>query len=203
MNAVTADTGRSLAMTGIPVRNWAHACGRAAALALLGTVVGLMSLSAFATEPKIFATPEEAARALLDAAASADCTSCAAASMLRSSRNCSVIWVAPSTLVELIESSPAINENCPSRGVATLDAMVSASAPGRDAFTTIVGKSTFGSSFTGREKYPNRPASKKASMTRMVMTGRLMKTSEIFMSSTHNGAGMPLFDNARARQSVA
>src|SRR5258706_6950316 len=123
--------------------------------------------------------------------------------MLRSSRNCSVIWVAPSTLVELIESSPAINENCPSRGVATLDAMVSASAPGRDAFTTIVGKSTFGSSFTGREKYPNRPASKKASMTRMVMTGRLMKTSQIFMSSTHNGAGMPLFDNARARQSVA
>jgi hypothetical protein len=59
-------------MTGTLIRNWLHALGRAAAPALLGTVVGLMSLSAFATEPKIFATPEEAAQALLDAAANAD-----------------------------------------------------------------------------------------------------------------------------------
>lgn len=59
-------------MTGTLIKSWAHACGRAAALVLLGAVLGLMSPSAFATEPKTFATPEEAAQALLDAAASAD-----------------------------------------------------------------------------------------------------------------------------------
>jgi hypothetical protein len=46
--------------------------GTPAVLALLGVVVGLMALPAFAAEPKTFATPEEAAQALLDAAASDD-----------------------------------------------------------------------------------------------------------------------------------
>src|SRR5258705_12595606 len=46
-----------------------------------------------------------------EAAESADCTSWAAASMLRSRRNCSVISVEPNTMVELIVSTPGINLN--------------------------------------------------------------------------------------------
>ena len=86
---------------------------------------------------------------LRKAAEIADCTSCAAASILRSSENCKVIEVEPWALVEVIESSPAIVENCPSSGVATAAAMVSGAAPGRLALTEMVGKSTLGSSDTG------------------------------------------------------
>ena len=45
---------------------------------------------------------------------------------------------------------PAMVENWFSRGVATAAAMVSGLAPGKFADTTMVGKSTFGSSLTGR-----------------------------------------------------
>ncbi len=82
----------------------------------------------------------------------ADCTSWAAASMLRSRSNCSVIWVLPWLLVEVIESMPAMVENWFSRTVATAEAMVFGSPPGNLAETVIVGKSTFGSSLTGRLK---------------------------------------------------
>src|ERR1700730_12790195 len=44
-------------------------------------------------------------------------TSWAAASMSRVSANCSVIWLMPSALVDVIESRPAMVENCFSRGV--------------------------------------------------------------------------------------
>jgi hypothetical protein len=64
------------------------------------------------------------------AAAIADCTSCAAASMSRSRPNCSVMVEVPWALVEVIESRPAIVENWPSSGVATEAAMVSGEAPG-------------------------------------------------------------------------
>src|SRR5690348_12778792 len=67
------------------------------------------------------------------------CTSCAAASMLRLKLNWSVIEVEPCELVELIESMPAIPENCRSSGVATDAAIVSGFAPGRLALTLIVG----------------------------------------------------------------
>lgn len=59
-------------MTGTLHRLWAQARSIAMMLALFGVVVGLLSLPALATEPKTFATPEEAAKALLDAAASDD-----------------------------------------------------------------------------------------------------------------------------------
>ena len=88
----------------------------------------------------------------LAAAVIAACTSCAAASMLRSSENCKVTWVWPSELVELMLSSPAMVENWPSSGVATEEAMVSGFAPGTCAVTEIVGKSTVGSSLTGSER---------------------------------------------------
>ena len=55
-------------------------------------------------------------------------------------------------MVEVIESMPAMVENCFSSGVATAEAIVSGLAPGRLAVTWIVGKSTFGSAFTGSSR---------------------------------------------------
>src|ERR1051325_275038 len=66
-------------------------------------------------------------------------TACAAASMLRLRLNCKVIEVEPCEFVELIESIPAMPENCLSSGVATDAAMVSGLAPGRLALTLMVG----------------------------------------------------------------
>src|SRR5216684_776154 len=83
------------------------------------------------------------------AAAMADCTSCAAASMLRLRLNCRVTEVDPRYEADVMESRPAIVENCRSNGVATEAAIVSGLAPGSDALTLIVGKSTFGRSLTG------------------------------------------------------
>lgn len=59
-------------MTGILDRMWAQARSTAKMLVLFGAVAGFMSPPALATEPKTFPTPEEAAQALLDAAASDD-----------------------------------------------------------------------------------------------------------------------------------
>ena len=70
--------------------------------------------------------------------------------MLRLRVNCRVIWLSPRALVELMESRPAMVENCFSRGVATAEAMVSGEAPGRVVVTRMVGKSTLGRSLTGR-----------------------------------------------------
>ena len=58
------------------------------------------------------------------------------------------MFVFPSELVEIIESMPAMVENCFSSGVATAAAMVSGLAPGSDALTLMVGKSTLGRSLT-------------------------------------------------------
>ncbi len=81
-----------------------------------------------------------------------DCTSCAAASRLRLRLNCSVICVEPCVLDDVIESTPAMVENCFSSGMATADAMVSGVAPGRLAETRMVGKSTLGRSLTGSSR---------------------------------------------------
>ena len=58
----------------------------------------------------------------------------------------------PWALVEVIESMPAMVENCFSSGVATAEAIVSGLAPGRLAVTWMVGKSTLGSSLTGSSR---------------------------------------------------
>src|ERR1700693_3941763 len=86
------------------------------------------------------------------AAAIADCTSCAAASMLRSSENCSVIVASPSVDTEVIVSMPAMVENCFSQGVATAEGFVSGVAPGSCACPWIVGKSTLGSALIGSSR---------------------------------------------------
>jgi hypothetical protein len=58
--------------------------------------------------------------------------------------------VKPWVLVDVIWSMPWIAENWFSKGVATDEAMVSGSAPGRLANTEMVGKSILGRSETGR-----------------------------------------------------
>src|SRR6476661_7603377 len=68
-----------------------------------------------------------------------DWTSCAAESMSRLRSNCRVMFVLPWPLLELIDVTPAIVENCFSRGVATDAAIVEGLAPGRPAFTWMVG----------------------------------------------------------------
>src|SRR5581483_10103008 len=70
----------------------------------------------------------------------AACTSSAAPSRLRLRLNWMVMLVWPSEFVEVIESMPAIVENCFSSGVATEEAIVSGLAPGSDALTWMVGK---------------------------------------------------------------
>src|ERR1700757_1186429 len=83
------------------------------------------------------------------AAAIAACTSCAAASRFRDRTNCSVMFVLPRVDADDIVSRPAIVENCRSSGVATDAAIVSGLAPGSEADTWIVEKSTSGKSLTG------------------------------------------------------
>ena len=98
--------------------------------------------------------------------------------MSRVRLNWSVIGVPPSELDDSMESIPAMVENCRSRGVATAAAMVSGLAPGSDAETEIVGKSTFGRSLIGSWRNAEMPNSRIASMTSVVMTGRLMNRAE-------------------------
>src|SRR3954468_10186450 len=109
----------------------------------------------------------------------AACTSAAAASMLRSSENWMVIDVEPSWLDDVMLSIPAIVENCFSSGVATAAAIVSGLAPGRFAFTEIVGKSTDGRSLTGRRLYDEMPKKRIPIITSAVITGRRMNNAVI------------------------
>src|SRR5882762_1372878 len=89
-----------------------------------------------------------------------------------------VMLVSPREFVEVMESMPAMVENCFSSGVATEEAIVSGLAPGREALTKIVGKSTLGRSLTGNSRYAKTPKIKIAAMTKVVIMGRLMKSSE-------------------------
>src|SRR5438874_2726921 len=91
------------------------------------------------------------------AALIAACTSRAAASMSRSSSNCSVTLVDPEELFEVICVTPAMRPNCRSSGVATAEAIVCGSAPGSDAETEIVGNSTCGKGATGSSVYASAP----------------------------------------------
>ncbi len=85
-------------------------------------------------------------------------------------------------------SIPAMVENDFSSGVATVAAIVSGLAPGRLAFTEIVGKSTVGRSLTESLVYEIAPNRNMPSMTSVVMTGRRMKSPVKFISA-RLGAG--------------
>jgi len=60
--------------------------------------------------------------------------------------------VLPRPLDDVIESMPAMVENCCSSTVATALAIVSGVAPGSEAETWIVGKIDVGRSLTGRSR---------------------------------------------------
>ena len=92
--------------------------------------------------------------------------------MLRFRSNCNVIPVLPSELEEVISVTDAMRPNCRSSGVATLVAIVSGLAPGSEAPTEIVGKSTCGSGETGRNRYARIPDNAIATVSRVVPTGR-------------------------------
>jgi hypothetical protein len=98
--------------------------------------------------------------------------------------------VDPSELDEVIESMPEIVENCRSSGVATEAAIISGLAPGRPALTCMVGKSTFGRSLTGSVRYATIPKTTIPSMTSVVMTGRRMKSSVMFMTSAFSASAL-------------
>ncbi len=102
--------------------------------------------------------------------------------MLRLRSNCSVTFVLPSELVELIEVTPAIVANCFSSGNATAEAIVSGLAPGNPAPTWMVGKSMAGRSLTGSSRYDMTPNTMIPRTISVVVTGRLMKISERFMT---------------------
>ncbi len=70
-----------------------------------------------------------------------------------------------------------------SSGVATVAAMVSGLAPGSDACTEIVGKSTCGSGETGSRRNASAPASAMPSVSSVVATGRAMKGAERFIAA--------------------
>src|SRR3954454_16053607 len=93
-----------------------------------------------------------------------------------------VMPVEPSPDDDVMLSTPAIVENCFSSGVATADAIVSGLAPGRLALTVIVGKSTVGRSLTGKRRYAVMPKNRMPAMTRTVVTGLRMNSSEKFIS---------------------
>src|SRR6202790_4357934 len=101
--------------------------------------------------------------------------------MLRFKSNCKVMFVDPNALVEVICDKPEICANCVSSGVATEEAMVSGLAPGNDAPTEMVGKSTCGSGATGRNGNTTRPSRNIPPINREVAIGRRTNGSEILM----------------------
>ena len=69
--------------------------------------------------------------------------------MSRSRSNCSVTWLTPNELDEVITCRAGICPNWRSSGDVTSAAMVSGLAPGSCVVTWMVGKSTCGSADTG------------------------------------------------------
>ena len=88
----------------------------------------------------------------------------------------------PSELVDVISVMPAMRPKRRSSGVATAEAMVSGLAPGSDALTWMVGKSTRGNGATGSSLYAQRPVSSTAAASSVVAMGLLMNGAETFMA---------------------
>jgi hypothetical protein len=90
--------------------------------------------------------------------------------------------VDPNWLDDVIWFTPEMRPNCRSSGVATADAMVCGSAPGKLAPTPITGKSTRGSDATGRKKNARIPESNSAAAKSDVPIGRRMNGAEILIA---------------------
>jgi hypothetical protein len=90
--------------------------------------------------------------------------------------------VVPSELDEVIDEMPEMSDSERSSGVATVDAIVSALAPGRSASIRIVGKSTCGNGATGNSTKATAPTRTRPSINNEVATGRFMNGFERFMT---------------------
>ena len=86
--------------------------------------------------------------------------------------------VLPRVELEVICVTPAMRPNCRSSGVATAEAMVSGLAPGKEAPTPMVGRSTCGSGATGKKRKAITPDKKIAMVTSEVATGRRKNGAE-------------------------
>src|SRR5438045_2487164 len=102
--------------------------------------------------------------------------------MARLSSNCRVTLEEPSELDEVISVTPAMRPSDRSSGVATVAAIVSGLAPGSEACTEMVGKSTCGSGETGSSLNAIAPASATPSVSSVVATGRSMNGADRFMT---------------------
>src|SRR5271170_2262759 len=103
--------------------------------------------------------------------------------MLRFKSNCSVTLTWPRVLCEVISVTDEIRPNSRSSGVATEEAMISGLAPGKEADTDIVGKSTCGSGDTGSTLNAERPDNTTPVVRSVVAMGRLMNGAEKFMAA--------------------
>ncbi len=115
------------------------------------------------------------------AAFNAACTSRAAPLISRVSSNCKTIRELPSVLLDVISVIPAIRPSERSSGVVTAVAMVSGLAPGSDAETRIVGISTRGKGEIGSSRRATVPTSTKATVSKLVATGRAINGAEKFI----------------------
>ena len=102
----------------------------------------------------------------------------------------------PVLLVLVISVTPGISPRRRSSGAAMLAAMVSGSAPGRPAKTTMVGMSTLGSGATGRKRTATRPVSSSPMASRKVATGRWMNGAEIFIVGCSADCSLSLRERA-------
>src|ERR1700690_812441 len=91
--------------------------------------------------------------------------------------------VEPRLLDDVISLTEAMWPNWRSSGVATDDAIVSGLAPGSEADTEMVGKSTCGSGDTGNSRNATAPESATAAVNSVVAMGRRRNGSEIFMAN--------------------
>jgi hypothetical protein len=85
--------------------------------------------------------------------------------------------------LEVISETPAIPPNARSSGVATVEAIVSGDAPGKDAETEMVGNSTWGKGATGSLTYAKAPPSANPSVSKVVPIGRTMKKLDKLMGN--------------------
>ena len=92
-----------------------------------------------------------------------------------------MIRVDPSELDDVISVTSLMRPSDRSRGIATVAAIVSGLAPGSDAWTEMVGKSTCGSGATGSRRKAIAPASATPSVSSVVATGRSMNGADRFM----------------------
>ena len=107
--------------------------------------------------------------------------------------------VEPSDERDVISLTPAMEPSTRSSGVDTVAAMVSGLAPGSDALTEMVGKSTCGSGAIGSNWNASAPAKATPRVISVVATGRAMNGAEMFKPCLHWPAVRPR--GARARPS--